>query len=248
MMVLAIMSPVKDIEVSVTPKKGRDIVLVLDTSDSMRQKGFDPADPTKNRFDVVKAIVSDFIQKRHEDNIGMIVFGSFSFIASPLTYDTKILQNILERLDIGIAGRYTALYSAIAQGVHLLKMSEAKSKVMIVLTDGYSTPQVDKIPLSVVIDMLKKEHIKLYPIGIGDSREYNKNVLLQLANATGGVAFGARDASELSEVYKKIDALEKSKIKAKKYSYKHYYFQFPLFIALLLLLLYVYLLNRRGRA
>ncbi len=246
MLVLAIMSPVKDIEYETTPKQGHEIVLVLDASESMKQKGFDPANPALSRFDVVKEIVSKFIQKRKNDNIGMVVFGSYSFIASPLTYDTDILKEILSRLDIGIAGRYTALYTALAQGVNLLKMSEAKSKVIILLTDGYSTPQVDKIPLNVVLDMIKKEHIKVYPIGIGASHEYNRQVLLKIANASGGVAFGARSAQELDEIYKRIDALEKSEIKSEKFTYKHYYFQFPLFIGFLSLMLYVYLLNRRG--
>ncbi len=248
MLVLAIMSPVKDMEYEVDPRQGHEIVLVLDTSESMKQRGFDPHDPTRNRFDVVKEIVSKFIEKRPNDNIGMVVFGAFSFIASPLTYDTDILKEILSRLQIGIAGRYTALYTALAQGINLLKMSEAKSKVIILLTDGYSTPNVDKIPLNVVLDMIEKEKVKVYPIGIGAPNEYNKRVLLQIAKKSGGIAFGARSADELEEVYEKIDALEKSEIKTEKYTYKQYYFHFPLFIAFLSLMLYVYLLNRRGSA
>ena len=248
MLVLAIMSPVRDIDVNVEPKKGHEIVLVLDTSESMKQRGFDPDNPALTRFDVVKQIVSGFIDKRRQDNIAMVVFGAFSFIASPLTYDTDILKEILARLDIGIAGRYTALYTALAQGVNLLKMSEAKSKVIILLTDGYSTPGVDKVPLRVVLDMLKKEHIKVYPIGIGAPNEYNRRVLMQIAKASGGVAFGARSAKELDAVYKRIDAMEKSEIKTKKYTYKKYYYHFPLFIGMLALMLYVFLLNRRGHA
>ena len=246
MLVLAMMSPVKDVEYEKDPKQGREIVLVLDTSESMKQRGFDKINPNLTRFDVVKDIVSDFIQKRKQDNIGMVVFGAYSFIASPLTYDTDILKNILSRLDIGIAGRYTALYTALAQGVNLLKMSKAKSKVIILLTDGYSTPQIDKIPLNVVLDMIKKENIKVYPIGIGNNREYNKKVLLKIAKESGGVAFGAKSANELNEIYQKIDELEKSQIKAEKFTYKHYYFQFPLFLGFLSLMLYIFLLNKRG--
>lgn len=247
MLVLAIMSPVRDIEYESKPKKGHEIVLVLDASESMKQRGFDPSNPTLTRFDVVKQIVSEFIEKRTNDNIAMVVFGAFSFIASPLTYDTEILKDILSRLYVGIAGRYTALYTALAQGVNLLKMSEAKSKVIILLTDGYSTPNVDKIPLDVVLDMIKKEHVKVYPIGIGSSREYNKRVLLKIAKASGGVAFGARSAAELGEIYKKIDEMEKTKIKSQKFTYKKYYYHFPLFIGFLSLMLYIFLLNRRGR-
>ena len=246
MLVFAMMSPVKDMVYETTPKKGHEIVLVLDTSESMKQRGFDPSNPALTRFDVVKQIVSKFIQKRHDDNIGMVVFGAFSFIASPLTYDTNILKEILSRLDIGIAGRYTALYTALAQGVNLLKMSKAKSKVIILLTDGYSTPQVDKIPLNVVLDMIKKEHIKVYPIGIGAPNEYNRRVLMQIAKASGGVAFGARSADELDAIYKKIDEMEKSEVKSQKYTYKEYLYHIPLFVGFLSLMLYVFLLNRRG--
>ncbi len=246
MLVLAMMSPVKDVVYDMTPQQGHAITLVLDTSESMQQRGFDPNNLAATRFDIVKEIVGDFIDKRKNDNIGMVVFGSFSFIASPLTYDTDILKDILSRLQIGIAGRFTALYTALAQGVNLLHMSKAKSKVIILLTDGYSTPRVDKIPLDTVLDMIKKEHIKVYPIGIGSSGEYNKRVLLKIAKASGGVAFGARSADELSQIYKQIDKMEKSEIKTKKFTYKKYFFHFPLFFGLLSLMLYIYLLNRRG--
>ncbi len=247
MFIFALMSPVKDAIYNITPKHGRDIVLVLDASGSMGEKGFDDKNIFKTRFDVVKDIVGDFIQKRKEDNLGLVVFGSFAYIASPLTYDTNILRDITKRLDVGIAGRYTALYTAIAQGVNLLKKSKAKSKIIIVLTDGYSTPNVDKVPLDILTDLLKKEHIKVYPIGIGRDEEYNKNVLIKLAQESGGVAFGARDADELKKVYDEINKLEKSDIKAKSFTYKKYYYQYPLFTGLLSFLLYVFLLNRRGR-
>jgi Ca-activated chloride channel family protein len=247
MLVLAIMSPVKDMQYQIEPKKGHEIVLVLDTSESMSERGFDFSNPNLNRFDVVKKIVSDFIEKRKNDNIGLVVFGAYSFIASPLTYDTHILKKILSHINIGIAGRYTALYTALAQGVNLLKMSKAKSKVIILLTDGYSTPNVDKIPLNVVLDMLKKEHIKVYPIGIGKPGGYNAKVLVKIAKTTGGVAFGARSADELNEVYKKIDKMEKSELKSETFTYKKYYFEFPLFIGFISLMMYIYLINRRGR-
>ena len=248
MLVLAVMSPVRDVEYEKDPKKGHEIVLVLDTSESMAQKGFDTANLSKTRFDVVKDIVSDFIEQRNNDNLAMVVFGAYSFVASPLTYDTDILKNILLRLEIGIAGRYTALYNALSQAVHLLHMSEAKSKVIILLTDGYSTPNVDNIPLRVVLDMVKKEHIKVYPVGIGREGEYNKKVLMQIAKESEGVAFSAKNADELSLVYKQINKMEKSEIKTDTFTYKHYYFQFPLFIAFISLMLYIYLLNRRGSA
>lgn len=247
MLILALMSPVKDEPYELEPKDGYEIALILDASQSMQAEGFDPNNPLLNRFDVVKSIVSDFILQRVDDNIGLVVFGEYSFIASPLTYDENILSRIVSQLQIAMAGKYTALNTSLAQGVNLLRMSESNSKVAILLTDGYSTPEIDKIPVDVAIDMAKKERIKVYPIGIGLPHEYNRKALLQIAKETGGVAFGASSARELQEVYKKIDELEKSEIKNETYTYLKYYYIYPLFISLLSLMLYVFLTNRRGK-
>ena len=248
MLILALMSPVKDEPYELAPKNGHEIALILDASGSMDERGFDATDPSKTRFDVVKKIVQDFINKRKNDNMGLVVFGAYSFIASPLTYDEHILSRIVSQLQVGMAGKYTALYEALAQGVNLLKMSHAKSKVAILLTDGYSTPQVDKIPLDIAIDLAKKEGVKVYPIGIGGEGGYNSAVLLKIAKETGGVAFGASNADELKAVYEKINALEKSEIKNETFTYKNYYYFYPLFIGLIALMLYIYLRNKRGHA
>ena len=246
MMILALMSPVKDEPYELEPKDGYEIAMILDASQSMAAKGFDQNNPNLNRFDVVKEIVSDFVEQRKSDNIGLVVFGAYSFIASPLTYDEHILNRIVSQLQIGMAGKYTALYESLAQGVNLLKMTESKSKIAILLTDGFSTVGVDKIPLDVALDMAKKEKIKVYPIGIGMPNEYNQKVLVRIAQETGGVAFGASSAAQLKEIYKKIDELEKSEIKNESFTYLKYYYVYPLFIALISLMLYIYLRNKRG--
>jgi len=247
-MVLALMSPVKDELYEIEPKEGYEIALILDASESMQAEGFDEKDQYLTRFDVVKEIVSEFIKERQNDNIGLVVFGAFSFIASPPTYDAEILNKILSQLSIGMAGKYTALNTSLAQGVNLLKMGDSKTKIAILLTDGYSTPQIDKIPLDVAIEMAKKEGVKVYPIGIGMPHEYNQDVLLQIAKQSGGVAFGASNANELKEVYRTIDKLEKSEIRGESFTNLNYYYQFPLFISLLSLMLYIYLRNKKGYA
>jgi len=246
MMILALMSPVKDEPYELEPKKGHEIALIVDASESMQARGFDMNNPLATRFDVVKSIVKDFVKERKSDNMGLVVFGSYSFIASPLTYDENILGSIVAQLQIGMAGKYTALYESLAQGVNLLKMNKSKSKIVILLTDGFSTPGKDKIPLNVAIDMAKKEGVKVYPIGIGSSGEYNRAVLLKIAKETGGVAFGASNGDELKSVYAKINELEKVDIKNETFTYLQYYYVFPLFLALLSLMLYVYLRNKRG--
>jgi len=247
-LVIAISSPVKDEAYEAEPKEGYEIALILDASQSMQAQGFDEVNRGLNRFDVVKSIVQNFIKQRQEDNIGLVVFGQYSFIASPLTYDENILSRIVSQLEIGMAGKYTALYEALAQGVNLLKMTKSKSKVAILLTDGHSTVGVDKVPLDVALDMAKKEGVKVYPIGVGMPNEYNRKVLMEIAEGTGGVAFGASSASQLLEVYKKIDELEKSEIKAERFTYLNYYYIYPLFLSFFTLLFYVYLRNKRGNA
>lgn len=243
-MIIALMSPVKDEPYELEPKDGYEIALVLDASQSMQAKGFDISNQYATRFDAVKEIVADFIDKRKNDNIGLVVFGAYSFIASPLTYDEHILRGIVNNLYIGMAGRYTALYESIAQGVNLLKMSKSKTKIIILLTDGFNTPS-NQFPLDVAIDMAKKEKIKIYPIGIGMPHEYNKKELIKIAKESGGMAFGAANAQELAQIYKKIDELEKSKIKNETFSYLKYYYTYPLYVALFSLLLYLFLKNRR---
>ncbi|MDQ7045300.1 MAG: VWA domain-containing protein [Sulfurimonas sp.] len=245
-LLITLASPVRDEPYELDPKDGYEIALILDASDSMRAQGFDRENRRLNRFDVVKDLVSDFIKERKDDNIGLVVFGAYSFIASPLTYDERILNAIVSQLQIGMAGKYTALYESLAQGVNLLKGSDSKSKIAILLTDGHSTEGVDKVPLEVALDMAKKEGIRVYPIGIGMPNEYNRKVLMQIAEGTGGVAFGASSATELQGVYKKIDELEKSEIKNETLSYLSYYYVFPLFLAFFSLLFYVYLRNKRG--
>lgn len=246
MMIVALMSPVIDEPYELEPKKGHEIALIVDASQSMQARGFDELNLNATRFDAVKHIVSDFIKKRETDNIGLVVFGAYSFIASPLTYDENILSRIVSQLTIGMAGKYTALYESLAQGVNLLKMSESKSKIAILLTDGYSTQGVDKVPLEVALDMAKKESVKVYPIGIGNANEYNSAVLLKIAKETGGVAFSASSGRELAAVYERIDELEKVEIKNETFTYLKYYYFYPLFIALISLMLYVYLRNKRG--
>jgi len=246
MMILALMSPVIDDEYVIEPKKGHEIVLIIDASESMNARGFDATQKQKSRFDVVKQIVSDFIQKRKSDNLGVVVFGSYSFIASPLTFDENILSRIVSELQVGMAGKFTALNESLAQAINLLKMSQSDSKIAILLTDGHSSVGIDTIPLQVALDMAKKEGVKVYPIGIGSQKELQSKRLLEIAKETEGIAFRATSAKELVDIYKKIDALEKVELKNETFTYMNYYYFYPLFIALFSLVLYVYLRNKRG--
>jgi len=247
MLLLSLMSPVKDRPYELEPKNGYEIALILDASESMKAKGFDENNRDLTRFDVVKAIVSDFIVSRKNDNMGIVVFGAYSFIASPLTYDTNILKDIVSNLYIGMAGKFTALFESLAQGVNLLKASQSKTKIAILLTDGHNTPDVE-FPYGAAIDFVKKYGVKVYPIGIGKENEYNKQMLEKIAKATGGVAFGASSADELYRVYAKINELETSEIENETYSYLRYFYIFPLLVSFVSLLLFMLSKNTKRYA
>ena len=242
--IIALASPVITKSYSNTKKEGRDIVLIIDSSDSMRQRGFDPKDLWRNKFDVVKEVVGDFIEKRENDRIGMVTFADIAFIASPLTFEKKFLTDITKMQEMGMAGKRTAINDAVVQSYNLLSKSKAKSKIAILLTDGIDN--MSKVPFGDVKSLIEKRDIKLYAIGVGDARDYNGQYLQALADAGKGLAFGAKDATTLSQIYDEIDKLEATKIDDKKIVQHTYLYIYPLFLAILSLLLFIYFRNRKG--
>lgn len=247
MLIVAMMSPVKDRDLIIAPTQGYDIALVLDASRSMSAKGLDKKAPQKQRFDVVRDIVKAFVDKRVDDNLGIVVFGKYAFIASPLTYDGHIIKRIVDQLYIGMAGKFTAIDEALAQSVRLMKESPSKNKIAILLTDGHNTSG-GKVSLDVALELAKKAKVRVYTIGIGVKEKVDALRLKRIADATGGKTFHASDASRLQQVYEEIDRLERSDIMRHSHTYKVYYFLYPLFIAMFSLLFYVYLRNKRGWA
>ncbi len=232
--IIALASPIKQDEIVNKEDKGYEISLILDASGSMQQN---------NKFGIVKAIVSQFIDQRVHDKIGLSIFADFAYVAIPLTYDKKSIKRLLSRLEVGIAGvNRTALYEALFLSSNLFKSSNAKEKIAILLTDGIDN--TNTIPLDVAINTAKKYGIKVYTIGIGAPGDYNPEVLQKIAKETGGKFFSANSVQKLQEVYRTIDKLEKSEIKSNKYIKKSYYFAYPLTVAMLFLLLYFYLLNK----
>jgi len=239
--VVALASPVITKSYTNTKKEGRDIVLILDASDSMRQ----PFDSNyRSRFDVVKEVVADFIQKRKNDRIGLVTFADIAFIASPLTFEKKFLTDITKMQKLGVAGKRTAINDAIVQSYNLLNKSKAKSKIAILLTDGVDN--MSKVSFNDVKQLVGSQDIKLYTIGVGRAGEYNGAYLQALADAGKGLAFGAGNAKALEKIYAQIDKLEATKIDDKKVVHHTYLYIYPLFLAILALLGFVYLRNSRG--
>lgn len=240
-LIVALMSPVIENKIEIQRNKGYAIGLLLDISRSMNAPGY------VNKFAIVKKIVRKFIKKRVHDQMGIVVFADFAYIASPLTYDKSMLLKILNNLKVGMAGNsYTSIYDALFFGGKLFKSSKAKSKIIILLTDGENNAQT--VPFSVSMRLLKKYGIKVYTIGIGANGDFNKNELVKIAKDTGGKFFAANSKEELQKIYSNIDKLEKSELKSDKYIQKSYLYPYPLFLAVISLLLYLYLINKRGTA
>ncbi len=240
----ALASPVITDEYKNIKKHGRDIMLIIDSSDSMRQRGFDPKDPYKSKFDVVKEVVNQFIDKRKNDRIGLINFANVAFVASPLTFEKKFLHQIVDMQRLGIAGTRTAINDALLQTYNILNKSDAKSKVAILLTDGIDN--MSRISANEILSLISKSPIKLYTIGIGSYRDFDAPYLTALAKAGHGRFYSAENRQQLDRIYRDIDKLETSKIESKSILKRKYLYIYPLFIAILSILFFIYLRTAKG--
>ncbi len=239
--ITALASPVTTEVYGVDYKNGKDIMLVLDASESMQE----PISLTLlgvSKFKVAKNAIDNFMKQRTNDRLGLVTFGDAAFVASPLTFDTEFLREILGMQQVGIAGARTAINDAIAQSYGVLDRSKAKSKVVILLTDGMENQSI--VDESELLSLVSKSKIKLYAIGLGDG--YDANYLHKLSIAGHGEAFNAKDDKALFKIYNKINVLESSKLESKPKIYTNYLFIYPLFLAWLALILYIYFRNQRG--
>jgi len=216
-------------------RNGIDIVLSIDGSGSMNASGFSSANERSSRFEIVQKIASDFVMKRLEDNVGVVLFGDFAFIASPVTYEKEIISEMIGYLSHGMAGQNTAIGEGIAMSVRALRDSRAKSKVIVLLTDGEHNS--GSISPKEAVAMVQKNNIKLYTIGIGRQGEFDNALLAQLARDGGGRFFTASNEKELQGVYDEIDSLERSSIKSEKHTFKEHYYWMPLLGALGIMLI-----------
>lgn len=223
LMIGALATPVMTDYADPRNRNGIDIVLSIDGSGSMNASGFSKEEPRISRFQVVQKIASDFVMKRLEDNVGVVLFGDFAFIATPVTYEKEIVSEMIGYLNYGMAGQNTAIGEGIAMGVRALRDSKAKSKVIILLTDGEHNS--GSISPKEAIAMVRKEHIRVYTIGIGEKGEFDNALLKQLAQDGHGKFFAAANQKELQNVYDEIDTLERSKIKSKQHTYEEQYYQ-----------------------
>jgi len=234
LLLTALASPIFIDKTDPLNRKGIDIVLSLDGSGSMNASGFEQ-NSRESRFVITQKIAQDFVMKRYEDNVGVVLFGDFAFIASPVTYEKEIVSEMIGYLSNGMAGQNTAIGEGIAMGVRALQHSKAKNKVIVLLTDGEHNS--GHISPKEAVDMAKQKGIKIYTIGIGNKGEFDKALLEKIAEESGGRFFAAYNSDALQEAYDTINTLEQSNIKSREYQVKVYYYQWPLLGALSLLLL-----------
>jgi Ca-activated chloride channel family protein len=207
---------------------GIDIVLGLDISGSMQALDFLIDHQRVNRIEVVKSVVSKFIDERPDDRIGLIAFAGAPYLVSPITLDHDWLQQNLERVTIGAADDGTAIGSAIAAGVNRLRLTPAKSKVIILLTDGVNN--TGKISPLAAAEAAKAMGVKIYTIGVGvrgyapipvrDAAgntqvirakvDVDEKTLQAVAEGTGGKFYRATDTDSLQKIYEEINRFEKT--------------------------------------
>lgn len=226
-------------------KKGRDLILALDASGSMAQSGFNAKDRFKNKFETNLELASDFIAKRQDDNMGVVIFGTFAYTASPLTYDLVSLSYLLSMTNVGIAGESTAIGDAILQSIRTLSYGEAQNKAIILLTDGYHN--AGHTSPKTAVQKAKERGIKIYTIGLGKKSDYDVSLLERIAKESGAKSYAASSAKELQEIYSEINSLEPSPIRSENYLNQKLLIVFPLGFVFVLLLLWILWSQRSER-
>ncbi len=232
-----------------TTTEGIDIVLTLDISGSMLARDFKP-----DRLEASKNVATEFISGRPYDRIGLVVFSGESFTQCPLTTDHAVLINLLREIQSGMIEDGTAIGMGLATAVNRIKDSEAKSKVIILLTDGVNNR--GEIAPVTAADIAKTYGVRVYTIGVGTQGmapypvqtpfgmqyrdmpvEIDEDILRSIASSTGGKYFRATDNDKLLQVYAEIDKLEKSIIDVRLFSRKEEKFLIPAIVVFCLIAL-----------
>jgi len=243
-------------------RSGRAMMLAVDLSASMGTQDMELAGQSISRFGVVEAIAGDFIDRRHGDEMGLILFGSQAFLVTPLTYDLSAVRAQLQGAAVGLAGTETAIGDAIAVAVKRLSALPQQARVLVLLTDGVN--DAGSISPREAARAAKAAGVRIYTIGIGatqmmrmpgpfgsqlvnPSADLDADMLTTIAKETGGQFFRATDGNQLADAYRAVDALEPMPQHGPTLRPRHELFRWPLLAAIVLLLL-VIVPRRFGRA
>ena len=226
---------------STSDVEGTDIVIALDVSTSMLAKDFSP-----NRFESAKRVATQFVSGRDHDNIGLVLFAGESFTQVPMTMDNATLVNAIGQTEIGALEDGTAIGDGIATAINRIRDGKAKSKSIILLTDGSNNTGV--VAPNTAADIARKYGIKIYTIGVGSNgtAEYpvaiDEATLKKIASVTGGKYFRATSGGVLSNIFKEIDELEKTRMDVQRFTHTEDHYE-PWALLLLGLLLLSLLLD-----
>lgn len=230
---------------------GRDLMLAVDLSGSMETEDFVLNNRAIDRLTAAKLVASDFIARRKGDRIGLILFGERAYVQTPLTFDRKIVQTLLNEAVTNLAGPKTAIGDAIGLTIKRLQKNRENQRVLILMTDGASN--AGEIEPLTAADLAAKSHLKIYTVGIGadeilrrdffgrvqrfnPSNDLDEKTLQAIADKTGGRYFRARNTEELEQIYALLDQLEPVEKESKSFRPTRALFYWPLGLALLLTL------------
>lgn len=241
------------------PVSGRDLLMAVDISGSMRAEDFERSGRTVTRLAATKAIAGEFIRRRTGDRIGLLLFGDQAYVQVPLTFDRETVLVLLNEAVIGLAGKKTAIGDTIGLAIKRLQDRPAENRVLILLTDGANTAGVIE-PLKAG-ELAARAGVTIYTIGIGadamlvqslfgarrvnPSADLDETTLRQIAEQTGGQYFRARDSKELESIYSIIDRLEPVEGESRFFRPHQPLFHWPLAAALMLAGLLTYLWRKR---
>jgi len=227
---------------------GRDLMLAVDLSGSMKRRDMKVGDQWVSRLEVVERVAGEFIERRTGDRIGLILFGTRAYLQAPLTFDRPTVRTLLEEATIGLAGEQTAIGDAIGLGVKRLRDRPSDNRVLILLTDGANT--AGEVHPMDAARFAAKLGLRIYTIGVGadvammrrlygtarvnPSADLDEPTLAAIARSTGGRYFRARETNELVDIYRTLDALEPVISDEEQFRPTKELFHWPLALALLL--------------
>ena len=227
---------------------GRDLMIAVDLSDSMRAEDFEINGQAVNRLNATKSVATEFIENRRGDRIGLILFGSRAYLQAPLTFDTRTINQLLLESEIGMAGERTAIGDAIGLALKRLDANPQGTQVLILMTDGANT--AGEVPPIKAAQLAAQRGLKIYTIGIGSDEiehrswfglrkpnpgaQLDEKSLQQIATLTGGRYFRAHNTQKLAEIYTLLDELEPLDKDEQSFRPISALFYWPLAFALLL--------------
>jgi Ca-activated chloride channel family protein len=229
----------------------RDLMLLVDLSGSMETEDFkDPQGNRISRLDAVKMVLSDFVERRKSDRLGLIVFGNEPYLQVPFTRDHDVVQTLLGQTRTKMAGMQTAIGDAIGLAIKLFESSKSEHRTVVLLTDGNDTGS--KVPPRKAAEIASQRGITIHTVAVGDPKaageeKMDVEALQAISKATKGSFFRADDRVQLDTIYRRLDEIEPERIKAISYRPRYPLFQWPVGVFLVTFLAYHFLMRTISR-